>query len=56
MYACGCGVHKLYSDHGGQMLVTDPLLPGLQAVVSHPTWMLGTKLRASGREANTLSC
>jgi hypothetical protein len=36
--------------------VLDPLEQELQAVVSFPMWVLGTKLRSSGKAANAVSC
>lgn len=41
---------------GFQEMVLDPLDLEFHVVVIHPTWVLGTKLKPSGRLATTLNC
>lgn len=40
----------------GEKRVLDPLEMEQQVVVSHLTWVLGTKLKPSPRQASALNC
>lgn len=42
--------------HRGEKRVLDPLELDLQATVSYPTWVLGTKLGSSAKATSTLNC
>jgi hypothetical protein len=50
--ACVCARVCVHADASeGQKTLSDPQELELQVVVSHPTWVLGTKLRFSSRTA-----
>lgn len=48
--------HVSVGTRGGQKKASDPLVLGLQAVESHPLWVLGTKLKSRVRAASVLNC
>lgn len=51
----GGHVHLCAGTHRGQERVEDTLEQELQAVLSHPTWVLETERRFSGRAASVLN-
>ena len=46
----------LCSGHRSQKKISEPLELELQVVVSHPVWVLGTKLGSSARATNAFNC
>lgn len=53
VYVCLCYPHV--GTLRGQKRVCDALELELQAVVSYPVWVLGTKLESSGRALRALN-
>ena len=55
MYVSVCLVHMCVDVDGGQWRAVDALELELQEFVSHPLWVLGTRLRTSGRAVSALN-
>lgn len=56
MHCVSLCMHMSTGASRGQKRASDPLEIKLHVVVSCPTWVLGEKLRSSGRSARTLNC